>query len=345
MKSLQRLSICFFALLMILPATKRGFAAPIDDLISGAKKEGTIEFYAPSTLTPQGAQALGAAFNKKYGLNVKLQFSPSGNMTRDIGKVVGLGASGVPPEWDLMVVTDAHHATLWVKKMHQPFDYKSIGVDPKMIQYDNGAVSFANQFVLPAYNKKLVSASDAPKTWDDLLNPKWKGKLGVSSATHHMARLAAGPWGEEKTTNFVKALTKQELILGRLGEIYNRLLLGEIVVAVSLSDSEIKSEKNKSAPVVFAEAVSPLIAPAYEAGVPKNAAHPKVAYLMAAYLTTQEAQKIWEKYAGQSSAFIPGTTAYKYVQKKNVVYMTQDQAEMVDRLSREYGKIFGFSGL
>jgi iron(III) transport system substrate-binding protein len=345
MKSLQRLSICFFALMMILPATKLGIAAPIDDLIAGAKKEGTIEFYAPSTLTPQGAQALGAAFNKKYGLNVKLQFSPSGNMTRDIGKVVGLGSSGVPPEWDLMVVTDAHHATLWVKKMHHPFDYKSIGVDPKMIQYDNGAVSFANQFVLPAYNKKLVSASDAPKTWDDLLNPKWKGKLGVSSATHHMARLAAGPWGEEKTTNFVKALTKQELILGRLGEIYNRLLLGEIVVAVSLSDSEIKSEKNKSAPVVFAEAVSPLIAPAYEAGAPKNAPHPKVAYLMAAYLTTQEAQKIWEKYAGQSSAFIPGTTAYKYVQKKNVVYMTQDQAEMVDRLSREYGKIFGFSGL
>ena len=67
-------------------------------------------------LTPQGAQAISAGFNKKFGLNVKLQYSPSGNMTRDIGKVVGFGASGVPPEWDLMVVTDAHHSTLWVKK-------------------------------------------------------------------------------------------------------------------------------------------------------------------------------------------------------------------------------------
>lgn len=345
MKSLRRLSSCLALLVTIVVWTSSGLAAPIDDLIKGAKQEGTIEFYAPSTLTPQGAQAVAAAFNKKYGLNIKLQYSPSGNMTRDIGKVVGLGATGVPPEWDLMVVTDAHHATLWVKKMHQPFDYKSIGVDPKAIQYDNGAVSFANQFVLPAYNKKLVAEKDAPKTWEDLLNPKWKGKIGVSSATHHMARLAAGPWGEEKTTNFVKALTKQELILGRLGEIYNRLLLGEIVVAVSLADSEIKADKNKNAPVAHAEAVSPLISPAYDAGVPKNAAHPKVAYLMAAYLTTPEAQKIWEKYAGQSSALIPGTSAYKYVQKKEVVYMTQDQAEMVDRLSREYGKMFGFSGL
>ena len=61
-------------------------AAPIDDLVKGAKQEGTIEFYAPSTLTPQGAQALAAAFNKKYGLNVKLQYSPSGNMTRILAK-------------------------------------------------------------------------------------------------------------------------------------------------------------------------------------------------------------------------------------------------------------------
>jgi iron(III) transport system substrate-binding protein len=335
----------YFLLLATVTAAKFALAAPIDDLIKGAKQEGTIEFYAPSTLTPQGAQAVAAAFNKKYGLNVKLQYSPSGNMTRDIGKVVGLGASGVAPEWDLMVVTDAHHATLWVKKMHQPFDYKSIGVDAKAIVYDNGAVSFVNQFVLPAYNRQLVSAKDVPKSWDDLLNPKWKGKMGVSSATHHMARLAAGPWGEEKTTNFVKALTKQDLILGRLGEIYNRLLLGEIVIAVSLSDSELKSDRHKSAPVVLAESVSPLIAPAYDAGVPKNAAHPKVAHLLAAYLTTPEAQKIWEKYAGQTSALIPGTTAYKYVQKKEVVYMNQDQAEMVDRLSREYGKIYGFTGL
>src|SRR5712692_11746806 len=97
------------------------FAAPVDGLVAAAKKESAFEFYAPSTLTPQGAQALSAAFNKKYGLNIKLQYSPSGNMTRDIGKLVGLAASGTPPEWDLMVVTDAHHATLWLKKLLQSF--------------------------------------------------------------------------------------------------------------------------------------------------------------------------------------------------------------------------------
>src|SRR5215831_18645890 len=59
-------------------------AAPIDELVAGAKKEGVIELYAPSTLTPQGAQRLGEAFNKQYGLNLKLNFNPSGSMTRDV---------------------------------------------------------------------------------------------------------------------------------------------------------------------------------------------------------------------------------------------------------------------
>ncbi|HEY3167244.1 MAG TPA: hypothetical protein VGK57_08450, partial [Candidatus Binatia bacterium] len=47
-------------------------AAPVDDLIAGAKKEGVIEFYGPSTLGPEGAKELAGAFNKKYGLNIKL---------------------------------------------------------------------------------------------------------------------------------------------------------------------------------------------------------------------------------------------------------------------------------
>ncbi|HEY1373309.1 MAG TPA: extracellular solute-binding protein [Candidatus Binatia bacterium] len=335
----------FFVLFVFLAlGATAALAAPVDELVAAAKKEGTFEFYGPSTLTPQGAQALNAAFNKKYGLNIKLQYNPSGNMTRDVGKLVGFAASGTPPEWDLMVVTDSQHATLWLKKLHEPFDYKSLGVDPKAIMFDSSTVSFANQFVLPAYNKQLVAAKDVPKSWDDLLDPKWKGKMGVSTATHHFGRLATY-WGEEKTTQFVKGLTKQELILGRLGEIYNRLLLGEISIAASLSNSELQAASHKNAPVVFAESVSPLVAPGYHAGVLKNAPHPKSAHLFAAYLTTPEAQKIWEKYAGQTSALIPGTAANKYVQGKKVVYLSQDQAEMVDRLSREYGKIFGFSGL
>ncbi|MBI3059257.1 MAG: hypothetical protein HYY81_08120 [Deltaproteobacteria bacterium] len=137
-------------------SAQRAPAAPIDELVAAAKKEGTIEFYAPSTLTPEGAQKLNEALNKKYGLNIKLNYNPSGAMTRDVAKVVSFAATGTPPDWDIMVVHDAAHATLWLRKQHKPFDYAKVGVDPQVIGYDRGTVILANQFVLPAYNKKIL---------------------------------------------------------------------------------------------------------------------------------------------------------------------------------------------
>jgi len=317
-------------------------AAPIDDLVAAAKKEGIIEFYAPSTLTPEGAQKLNEAFNRKYNLNIRLNYSSSSNMVSDVTKVLTHAAAGAPPEWDLMVVTDAHHATLWLKKRHQPFDYAKLGVDPQSIQYDNGTVILANQFVLPAYNKKILPPQDVPKRWEDLLDAKWKGgKLGMGTATHHLARLAAA-WGEKRATEYVKALARQQPYLGELGTLYSRLQLGEILIAITMTDSFIHTAKEKGAPVVHADGIEPVISPAYNAGVLKGASHPNVGHLFAVFLTTPEAQEIWEKYGGQTSAFVAGTTANKYAQGKKVLYINQDQAEMVDRLAKEYSKTMGF---
>jgi iron(III) transport system substrate-binding protein len=339
---ITRLSLCLLGLALAGMAPQWATAAPLDDLIAGAKKEGVIEFHAPSTLGPDGAQALAAGFNKKYGLNVKLNYSPSGNMTRDVAKVVGLSASGQPPEWDLMVVTDAHHGSLWLRKLHIPYDYASVGVAKERMEYDRGTVSVANQFALPAYNKKILPAKDVPRKWEDLLDPKWKGKLGVINSTHHWGRLAAGPWGEEKAIDFVKKLSAQQPILTRAGEMAQRLILGEVLVSATLQDSQLHESKESGAPLAFAEQVQPVISPEYHAGVLKNARHPNVAHLFVAFMASADVQPLWEKYTGHTSAYVPGTTAYKFAQGKQVVYMKQDQAEKVDRISRQIGKILGF---
>jgi iron(III) transport system substrate-binding protein len=344
MRRISETSVGLLAILLAFGWSGFVGATPPDKLVDDAKKEGVFNLYGPSTLTPQGAEALEAAFNKKYGLNTKLTFHPSLNFTRDVGKLVGMAASGVVPEWDAMVVTDAHNATLWLRKLLNPFDYKSAGVDPQVIHYDSGAITFANQIVLPAYNKKNISAKDVPTKWEDLLDPKWKGgKLGVSTATHHFARLAVGAWGEEKTTAFVKAIASQKPVLGRLAELYNRLLLGEISIAFTLTDSNINEAKKSGAPVVFAEAIQPVISPAYQVNVLKGAVHPSAGHLFSIFLTSDEAQDIWEKYNGQTSAFIPGTNTYKFLKGKKALFMDQKQAETVDKLARQYGKMLGFN--
>ena len=180
-----------------------------------------------------------------------------------------------------------------------------------------------------------------PQSWNDLLDPKWKGgRLGVTNATPaHLAVLAAA-WGEEETTKYIKALAQQAPALGRLGETYSRLLLGELSLAVTLTNSFIFTAEKAGAPIVFAD-IQPVVSPAYHVGVLKGARHPMTAHLFAAFFTTPEAQAIWEEFVGHTSAFIPGTRANKYVQGKKVLYMAQSQSEMIDRLTREYTKILG----
>jgi len=335
--------LSFLGCCLILGNFNSVLATPLEDLMAAAKKEGVIELLAPSTTGQKGIQALGDAFNKKYGLAIKVNYSPSSNMTGDVAKVVMGAASGATPEWDLMLVTDAHHATLWSRKLLQTFDYAKLGVAPELIQYDNGTVIMANQFVLPAYNKNLLPAPDVPKRWEDLLNPKLKGgKLGVSTATHHLSRLAVGPWGEKKTLEFVKGLAKQEPILGTMANLYTRLQVGEIWIIATITDSFVTRAQRDGAPMVFAEGLEPIVSPTYNAGVPRRASHPNVGHLFAIFLTSLEAQAVWEQYNGQTSAFIQGTTAYKYARGKPLLYMNQNQAETVDRIARDYGKILGF---
>jgi hypothetical protein len=63
---------------------------------------------------------------------------------------------------------------------------------------------------------------------------------------------------------------------------------------------------------------------------------------MVAFMASAEVQPVWKKYTGHTSAYVPGTDAYKFVQGKQVIYMKQDQAAKVDKISRQIGKILGF---
>ena len=59
------------ALFVLAGSAQQSLTAPLDELVAAAKKEGVLDFYAPSTLSPEGAQKLGEAFNKKYSLSIK----------------------------------------------------------------------------------------------------------------------------------------------------------------------------------------------------------------------------------------------------------------------------------
>ena len=318
-------------------------SAPPGAVVQAAAQEGTLELYTPTTLEKAGAARLVEAFNRRYSLNVDFNYTPSGSMTRDAARVVTEISAGQPPTWDLMLVTDAHYATLYNNGALEKVDWASLGIgDAPVVTYDGTALNFATQFVAPAYNPNIVSASEAPKDWNDLLDPRWRGKIGVSTATHHWARLAQW-WGDERTTRFMEGLAAQQPSLGRLPELYTRLTLGEISVYASTTDSYANEAKQTGAPFVFVESVKPIIATNYSVGVLKGVKRPNLAKLFAVFMTTPEAQEIWDQQQGQTSMFIQGTPAWRYVQGKEVVALdAKYAADQLEDLTEKYGRLVGY---
>jgi len=204
-----------------------------DRLAGGCGQEGGCLRHACSLrYNPPGRSGIRCGnYNKKYALNIKVNYFPSSSFSKDTAKVISRAASGSPPEFDVIIVTENLHADLFRKELHLPFNYRSLGVDSKAVQHDNGSVAVSHEIVLPAYNKNVLATKDVPRKWEDLLNPRWKdGKLGVPNSTYYFSLLAKGPWGEKKTTEFVRGIAAQRPFLGRGSEIITRFELGEILV-------------------------------------------------------------------------------------------------------------------
>jgi iron(III) transport system substrate-binding protein len=316
---------------------------PPSAVLQGAAQEGTLTIYASSNLGKEGVAKLEEGLQQKYGVRATIQYTPSGSMTRDATRAITEISAGQPPTWDLMMLTDAHYSTFLQHEALERVDWAALGVNnPAILANDGIAINFVSSFVAPAYNPNVVPADQAPKDWNDLLDPKWRGKIGASTATHHWARLSQA-WGDERTTRFVEGLAAQQPILGQTPELYNRLTIGEIAVNASIPDTFAFEAKNTGAPFALVDTVKPLIATNYVVGLLKGVQHPNLAKLLAAFMTTPEGQTIWDNHVGGTSMFIEGTPMWRYAQGKEYVALdAKFAADQLDPLTEKYGRMVGY---
>jgi iron(III) transport system substrate-binding protein len=239
-------------------------------------------------------------------------------------------------------MTDAHYAMLFSNGVLEKVDWAALGVEPRSISNDGTAIMAASTFVAPAYNPEVVRPEDAPKDWGDLADPKWRGKIGVSTATHFWARLAQA-WGEEPTNRLVEGIAANQPVLGNLPETYTRVTLGELAIFSAASDSFWIRARKTGAPLTVVETAKPIIAQQYDVGLLKGVRNPNQAKLMAVFLLSPEAQAFWEETQGQTSMFIEGTTANRYAQSKETVTLDPKfGTDQLDDLTEKYGRMMGF---
>ncbi|MDP2728603.1 MAG: extracellular solute-binding protein [Dehalococcoidia bacterium] len=315
----------------------------LQQLIDGARKEGVVRANLSSTLGEKGAQQLIDALNKKYNLSLKLEFTTSANMPSGHAQLMTELTSGGAPSWDVIMGTVMHPIELANRGMLDTFDWTGAfpSIPKQLVYHNGGTLGIGVSYALPIYNPNLVKPADVPRKWEDLLDPKWKGKLVVPSPVQVWARLAQS-WGEDRVDKLVAGLAQQDPIYALYPQVTQRVSSGEYPIAAMMDSIVVLPAQARGEPVKFANDVTPAIAQYYVLSVPKKAAHPNAAKLFAAFELDPEAQKIWWQATGLASELVPGSPMVEQLKGRDVFFSTIDfEVKEGGRLVEKYTKLSG----
>ncbi|MGH7795545.1 MAG: ABC transporter substrate-binding protein [Candidatus Binatia bacterium] len=286
-------------------AAESGKAPTIADLVSKAKNETTLraQWGADTLDGGPGLKKIVAAMNKKYGLNLQPSFTPGANMQGMMAKITRELAAGQPASSDVYFGNSQSMLQAMENKPLMPMDWRALierkflaepGFDP--IVPGNIGVAMASTLVGAIYNSNLVKGNDIPRKLEDLMNPKWKGKIASTPYAAGFREFAMPELlGKEKIVDFVKKFSKHIGGLIRCGEM-DRITSGEfLILGLACGDQEVNIAERKGIPLGYAIMADATISHTRYSGVPKNSRAPNAAALFIAFLHTAEGQKLmWD---------------------------------------------------
>jgi iron(III) transport system substrate-binding protein len=329
------------ALVLAIPFAHAAHAQTLQSLYAAAKSDGEVTIWSPNS---EIMEFQVPAFKKQFpGIQVNFfEIRPSDSVARIIAEAkqgivsldIGTGRyAAVTPliERDLIQGYDD-----WTKIFKELIP---AAVSPEGKFLANGD----NVFVL-AYNSNLVKTEEVPATWEDLLAPKWKGKILVEPRGVAFAYLGL-VWGEEKMVAYVRKLKEQVGSFVKGGTaVAQQLAAGAGHLAVGAYSYKILQLKNDGAPVDYSKKVSPIAATGQDIFVMKGAKRPNAARLLVGWLGSKDGQRIMESRAFKGS-MIPGSSYVAMVEaeKNNVQIVREDlhNYKKADSMGRVAAKAMG----
>jgi iron(III) transport system substrate-binding protein len=342
-------SILFFIVLWNPDFSRAASPAPdarLTDIIKRARDEKEIIFQIGEPhgkySTAQTERQMGELVKKKFGIDLGIKFSFAQGYPAAAARALTEIKSGSFPTFDLMYQTTGTGIALYADNAIEPVPWRQLfdWVSEKDLNYAGRAIIVSTTFLLPSYNTNLVKPEQAPKTWEDILHPKWKGKL-ATTIYQDMWPIMAQPnvWGEAKTKEFLTKLSMQNPLLGRFNEIHAKLISGEVELSVLDSNYAVEHSRAKGAPVALAQ-IEPIIVFVRVVFVPQKSKRSNAGKLLAGALLTPEGQAILEDGWSASSLFRPGTPAAKFVAGKKLALPNVDfEKEKSLPLQKEFEKI------
>jgi iron(III) transport system substrate-binding protein len=256
-------------------------------LVEGAKKEGELMVY--TSIPVDDMLVLTTAFEKKYGVKVKVWRAGSENVLQRALTEASAGRFEV----DLIETNGPEMESLHREKMLQAVasPYLTDLIAPALQSHREWVGTRLNIFTM-AYNTNLVKKEDLPKTYQDLLNPKWKGKLGVEAEDLDWFAGVIGELGEAKGLKLFRDIVATNGLSVRKGHtlLTNLVVSGEVPLSLTVYNYKAEQLKNKGAPIEWF-VIPPAIARPNGSGVLRRAPHPYAAVLFYDFMLS-DAQSI-----------------------------------------------------
>lgn len=309
-----------------LSAAKKNAVGPnFDEIVKLAGKEGKLVLWA-STPKEEAVQELVKEFNKKFGLDIKVERVAVS--AGDVAARLIAEKRGGKHTVDVSIVSEPAIPAMVKNDVVEKIDWEGLfgaklpglkGAANNLVNDNKGyGLEFRHLVYGIAYNTKKVSEKDVPKKWAELTDPKWKRKITVDSQLSPLARLAP-IIGVDGVMRLAKDLIKNEPIYANgTTNAVQKVVSGEASIGVVALNTAL-GEKAKGAPIELIHPEPLSMVATQMVFVVKNAPHPNAAKLWTAWLASEgmKTKAIIEEGSIRARAGEPGEFG-EYFKKHNL---------------------------
>ena len=257
-------------------------------LSEAAKKEKTLALY--TSIAQKDIPPLSEAFEKKYGVRIQVWRAASDKvLQRTVTELAGKRY-----EADVVHIGAPELQALHLEKALQPLSSPLLKeLLPGAVQPHREWVATRLTLFVQAYNTTKVKREDLPKTWQDLTDRKWSGKLGVEYTDDEWFYRLVQQLGEEKGLKLFREIAAVNGLSVRKGHslLANLVASGEVPLGLTVYNYMAEALKKKGAPIDWV-ILPPAITRANGAGILRHAPHPHAAALFVDYMLSVEAQRL-----------------------------------------------------
>lgn len=311
-------------------------AASQDGLLEGARREGELVYYASMNVAE--ANAVIGAFEKRYPF-IKVKLNRIGSeklLTRVLteARAKKIFADVIQTvEFSMHIFSRSGILARYTPQANSMY--------PKEFKEEGFWTTVYYNAYVTAYNTRLVATRALPKSYDDLLDPKWKGALMMEGTKADWFAGMLQILGQERGLKYMRALAKQQPSPREGHELLAQLIVaGEGLFDINIPAASVERMKERGAPIEW-KALGEVPAIMVGIGLSAQAPHPNAAKVFLDFVLSREGQKLMQTpgrliargdLANEQAAMLRGL---------KIVPVDPALAEKLDEYAKQLRSIFG----